>query len=233
MSWICGIDEAGRGPLAGPIVAAALVIPSDFDIQAIDSKKLSEKRREAWADEFQERHPQIQTAVVQISVAEINTKGIGWANKEIFRRLILQLEADIYLVDGNLKLFQGFSPHELAPFGDKVSRVQNEIKGDERIPVIAAASILAKTHRDRIMRELHQTYPQYHWDKNKGYGSAQHISAIRTFGNTLHHRQQFVATTEGKTYTRGGKVVAEQLLLLPPTTALLPFLLSQIIQYLL
>lgn len=225
---ICGIDEAGRGPLAGPIVAAGVVIPEDFDIQAIDSKKLTEKRRENWLEEFQIHYSEhgIEFAIEKIDVPEINAKGIGWANKEIFRRLILRLEADEYLVDGNLKLGQ---------VGEKTHQIWSEVKGDERIPVIAAASIVAKTYRDHLMRDLHEQYPQYHWANNKGYGSAQHISAIKTFGGTLHHRQKFLETVTNKEYTRNktGQPFAQQLLLLTAGPSLLiSAILGQFFQHL-
>jgi ribonuclease HII len=223
---ICGIDEAGRGPLAGPIVAAGIVIPESFDIQAIDSKKLTEKRREHWREEFQAHWAEygIQFAIEEINVPDINAQGIGWANKELFRRLILKLEADLYLVDGNLKL---------GDFGPKAASVQNEVKGDEHIPVIAAASILAKTYRDQLMRELHEQYPQYHWAKNKGYGSPQHISAIKTFGGTLHHRQKYLETVTNKDYLRkSGQPFAQQLFLLTAGPSLLiSALLGQFLQY--
>jgi ribonuclease HII len=207
---ICGLDEAGRGPLAGPIVAAAVVIPDGLEIEAVDSKRLSESRREAWAEDFKASAPErgILYAIYEISAWDINREGIGWANREVFRQLILKVDAGEYLVDGN---------HKIPDLGKKEKRTQSIIRADEFIPVVSAASILAKTHRDRIMRDLHERYPQYHWNKNKGYGTAQHISAIKTFGGTPYHRGQFVDTVKDKDYkTAMHEDRATPLLLLGP-----------------
>jgi ribonuclease HII len=221
---ICGIDEAGRGPLAGPLFAAAVVAPEDFELRAVDSKKLSQRQREAWLAEFEVLASVAGLAyrVEQISVAEINAHGIGWANREIFRRLILALEADEYWVDGRR--------NKLAGLGEKAERTRYEIKGDERLAIIAAASILAKTHRDRVMIELHQNYPHYRWDENKGYGTAAHISAIKTFGRTPHHRGMYATTVEGREYQREGRAVGKPLLLLGPGPLLLLLTLLQGLQ---
>lgn len=193
MKRICGIDEAGRGPLAGPLVAAAVVVPEGFEIMAVDSKRLSEKRRGIWRDEFANfAGDGIEYAYEIISVDEINEQGIEWANQEIFRRLVLRIEADVYLIDGNRKL---------KDLGEKEERCRNEVRGDERIPVIAAASILAKTRRDLIMRELALQFPQYHWDRNKGYGTKQHLMAIKKYGSTPYHRGKFMDTVKKKSYS--------------------------------
>lgn len=223
---ICGIDEAGRGPLAGPLFAAAVVAPEDFILEARDSKKLSQHQREVWLANFETLalSAGLVYRVEQISVAEINAHDIGWANREIFRRLILALEADEYWVDGKRNRLSGL--------GEKAERTRYEIGGDERFAIIAAASILAKTHRDRVMLELHHAYPQYRWDHNKGYGTAEHISAIKTFGRTPHHRGMYVTTVEGREYQRRGQTVAKPLLLLGPGTLILLLILLQSLQIL-
>jgi ribonuclease HII len=191
---ICGMDEAGRGPLAGPLVAAAIVAPEGYEFDARDSKKVTEKRREVWAEEFKATaHEQgLEYRIEIIDVHLINIYGIGWANKEIFRRLVMDLNADEYIIDGN---------HKVAPLVEDVekrARTQSVVRADETNSLVSAASILAKTTRDQLMRELHETYPQYGWLKNKGYGTRQHISALKTFGGTPHHRNQFVNTVQAK-----------------------------------
>jgi ribonuclease HII len=221
---ICGLDEAGRGPLAGPIVAAAVVIPRGMELDAIDSKRLSEKQRESWAENFKATASQrgIQYAIYEIDVWQINREGIGWANREVFRQLILKMDAGEYIVDGN---------HKLTDLGNKQKRTQSVIRADQFMPVVSAASILAKTHRDQIMRELHERYPHYHWNKNKGYGTAQHISALKTFGGTPHHRGKYVDTVKDKVYkTRNHEERAAPLLLLGPGSSVLLALLIQFFQ---
>jgi ribonuclease HII len=205
-------------------VAAAVVIPEGMPLDAVDSKRLTERRREAWVEQFKATAAEqgIRYGYYWIDVPTINERGIGWANREIFRQLILKYEADEYWVDGN---------HKLQELGDKQDRYQSVVRGDERIPVIAAASILAKTYRDAIMRELHERYPQYHWDRNKGYGSAAHISAIKTFGRSPYHRGLFAQTVEGKVYkNKNHQEFAQPLLLLGPGTAVLTLLLTQFLK---
>lgn len=215
MRLICGMDEAGRGPLAGPIVAVAVVAPEGYSIEAIDSKKLSAKKREVWVADHE---GQLQFFVEKIDVPEINLYGIGWANREVFQRLVKRIEADYYIVDGNLKL---------TGLGEKAAFTESRIRADETTPLVSAASILAKTIRDEMMRDLHEDYPHYHWVSNKGYGTKQHISALKTFGVSPHHRQDFVATVTRKAY-------AQPLLLLSAGTTIFPLLLlSQFIQHLL
>lgn len=193
---ICGMDEAGRGPLAGPLVAVAVVMPADLQIEAVDSKAVAEKRRFLLAETLKQ---QVEYHAEIISVEEIDMHGIGWANCEVFRRLIDKIEAETYIVDGNLKLKH---------LGEKASRTRCLVKADRDVPVVSAASILAKCIRDEIMLELHERYPVYHWNKNKGYGTQEHIRALKTFGSTPHHRRQFVQTVQNKSY-------AHQLYLLP------------------
>ena len=185
---ICGLDEAGRGPLAGPIVAVGVVVPHDFEVQAVDSKKLSPRRRQLWADDLKS---QVEYHVEIIEVPQINANNIGWANREIFQRLIQKIDADEYIVDGNLKL---------TDLGEKEQCVECCVRADQSVPVVSAASILAKTIRDEIMLELHEKYPVYHWHKNKGYGTAEHIRALKTFGGTPHHRGMYVDTVNSREY---------------------------------
>src|SRR5687768_12373494 len=190
MTLICGMDEAGRGPLAGPLVAVAVVMPADLEIEAMDSKALSEKRRFSLAETLRQ---QVKYHAEIISVDEINAYGIGWANREVFQRLINAIDADYYIVDGNLRL---------ANLGDKAKQTECLVKADRDITVVSAASILAKCLRDEIMLDLHKSFPVYHWHKNKGYGTQEHISALKTFGSTPHHRRQFVQTVQQKSYAQ-------------------------------
>lgn len=200
MMLICGLDEAGRGPLAGPLVAVAVLIQEDQTVDAIDSKKLSFKRRMRWADDLKNV---LEYEVEIITVEEINRFGIGWANKEIFQRLIRKIDADHYIVDGNLKL---------ADLGEKQKITICQIRADEHVPVVSAASILAKTIRDKMMLEYHEQFPVYRWDHNKGYPTPEHIRALKTFGGTPYHRWQYVKTVENRNYAD----YAQPLLLLPP-----------------
>ncbi len=187
---ICGLDEAGRGPLAGPLVAAAVVLPADFDFTARfpkipfrDSKKMSLLQREKAYNLITEHC--IACKIIEISVPEINANGIGWANRTIFELLINQTAADYYIVDGNLKL---------NPPVQLWGRTESRVRADESVQAVSAASILAKVTRDRIMHELDANYPVYGWAHNRGYGTREHIQAIREHGRTPHHRDQFVDT---------------------------------------
>ena len=179
-SRICGIDEAGRGPLAGPVFAAAVILPPEARIDGLnDSKKLSEKKREALFDQ-----------ITEISVAY----GVGFANeKEIDRVNILQatflamsravsalsVPADYALVDGN----------RMPPLPIPGETI---VKGDGLSASIAAASILAKVSRDRLMEELDRLYPQYGFSKHKGYGTALHREMILQHGPSPVHRESFL-----------------------------------------
>lgn len=183
---ICGLDECGRGPLAGPIVAAGVVLRIDhrkWRMDLDDSKKLKAKDRERLFELIMESGAKIEVEV--ISVRQINSRGIGWANKEIFRRLIKKIEADKYIVDGNLKLgrIQG-----------KGDRVKCKVKADKSRKCVMAASVVAKVTRDRLMKELHNKYPHYGWETNVGYGTKNHISAIVKHGSVPPHRRLFVET---------------------------------------
>ena len=194
MRRVCGLDEAGRGPLAGPLVAAAVVLPPDFIVTEQfpalkfgDSKKLSIRQREAAVEVIREYA--LALTVEVIPVEAINEQGIGWANRAAFERLIMRLEADDYIVDGNLKLDN---------LGRKARLTRSVIRADQTEQAVSAASIVAKVTRDRIMHDLHLDYPNYGWDHNMGYCTQAHIAALRAYGSCIHHRRQFVTTALSK-----------------------------------
>jgi ribonuclease HII len=193
---VCGLDEAGRGPLAGPLVAAAVVLPPDFRVAEQfpalkfgDSKKLSIRQREAAVEVIREA-AQVLTVEV-IPVEAINEQGIGWANRAAFERLIMRVEADEYIVDGNLKLDN---------LGRKARLTRSVIRADQTEQAVSAASIVAKVTRDRIMHDLHLDYPNYGWDHNMGYCTQAHLAALREYGSCIHHRRQFVTTALSKSH---------------------------------
>jgi ribonuclease HII len=175
---LCGMDEVGRGAFAGPLVAAAVVLPRGFRHPWLrDSKKLTAHQREVVATEVHRRA--LACAVAEISVADINLRGLGWANVEIFRRLVAEVAADGYCCDGRLRIDASHPVHCL-------------VRGDDLIPSISAASIVAKVHRDALMRRLHLEAPDYDWDHNKGYGAPAHRAAILTRGVHPEHRRVFI-----------------------------------------
>jgi ribonuclease HII len=175
---VAGVDEAGRGPLAGPVVAAAVVLPADLNIPELnDSKKISEKKR-------LELFPIIKSeslawAIASASPVEIDEINILNATFLAMRRCLQKVQAEHVLVDGNHKIREYFKPQ--SPI----------VKGDGRVLSIAAASILAKVTRDKLMEIAHQEYPEYFWDKNKGYPSKPHQEAILAQGWTRFHRRSF------------------------------------------
>lgn len=179
-SAICGVDEAGRGPLCGPVVAAACILPVDCVIEGLnDSKKLTEKKREALFDVILEKA--VCCSVAQASVEEIDALNILEATLLAMRRAIagLSVPADFALIDGNI--CRGFAlPARAVIHGDAIS------------PSIAAASILAKVTRDRMCIDLDAAYPMYGIAKNKGYGSKQHMEALRQYGPAPIHRKKFI-----------------------------------------
>ncbi len=177
---VCGVDEAGRGPLCGPVAAAACILPTGLVIEGLnDSKKLSEKKREALYDEICEKA--IAYCVVLGSVEEINETDILSTTLHAMRRAIdgLSVKADFALIDGNQT--RGFTlPCRPVIHGDAIS------------PSIAAASILAKVTRDRICMELDAAYPQYGIAKHKGYGTKAHMDALREHGPCEIYRTKFI-----------------------------------------
>lgn len=177
---VCGIDEAGRGPLCGPVVAAACILPDGLMIPGLnDSKKLTPAARDRLYDEI------VASAetyyIAEATVDEINELNILEATLLAMRRACAGLEpkADYLLVDGNV--FRGFDIPGRCVIG-----------GDAASPSIAAASILAKVTRDRMCEELDRQYPMYKIAKHKGYGTAEHIAALKEFGPSPIHRRQFI-----------------------------------------
>lgn len=175
-----GCDEAGRGCLAGPVVAAAVILPPDFKNEELnDSKQLTESRREALRPVIEREA--VAWAVAFVSPQEIDRINILRASIEAMHRAIDQLTVrpEALLIDGNR-----FIPYHDIPYTCIV-------KGDGKMMSIAAASVLAKTHRDEYMRELAARYPQYAWEINKGYPTLQHRDAIAKYGATEYHRKTF------------------------------------------
>ena len=175
-----GCDEAGRGCLAGPVTAAAVILPPDFHNDLInDSKQLTERQREQLRPIIEREA--VAWAVAMVSPQEIDNINILRASILAMHRALDQLEVrpEGILVDGNR-----FTPYQGIPF-------TTIVKGDGKMLSIAAASILAKTHRDELMRTLDQDFPQYGWAKNKGYPTHDHRAAIAEYGATIHHRHSF------------------------------------------
>lgn len=174
---VAGIDEAGRGPLVGPVFAAAVIIDPAHIIPGInDSKKLSERKREAL---FKEIIKYYQYGIGSASASEIDEINILEATKLACMRAAsnLPIKPDIILVDGNMKFN---NPSYISI-----------IKGDTLSLSIAAASIIAKVTRDRFMQDLSEQFPEYRWQQNKGYGTKTHIEALARLGSTEHHRRSF------------------------------------------
>lgn len=175
-----GCDEAGRGCLAGPVYAAAVILPSDFTNDLLnDSKQLSEKQRYQLRDVIEREA--VAWAVGVVTNEEIDKINILRASILAMHRAVAQLKVrpQHLLIDGNR-----FSPYEDIPH-------TTVVKGDATYMSIAAASILAKTYRDDFMLKIHQEFPQYHWDSNKGYPAPIHREAIRQYGTTPFHRMTF------------------------------------------
>lgn len=175
-----GIDEVGRGCLAGPVVAAAVILPEDFDLPGLtDSKQLTAHRREDYDHTIREKA--IAVSVGSATVKEIDRLNILGATFLAMERAIEGLEPhpEYLLIDGNR-----FRSHLEIPY-------ETIVGGDGRVASIAAASIVAKVYRDRLMARLAEKYPEYHWERNAGYGTAAHLAAIRSHGLTPHHRRTF------------------------------------------
>ncbi|WP_322200235.1 ribonuclease HII [Acutalibacter intestini] len=183
---ICGVDEAGRGPLAGPVCAAAVILPVDCEIEGLnDSKKLSEKRREA---------------LFEMIIEKAISYGIGWSDQEeidqvnilqatflAMSRAVSQLSpaAEFALIDGNRMPFLNIP-------GEAI------VKGDGQCACIAAASILAKVSRDRLLIEMDRQYPEYGFAQHKGYGTKTHYAAIKRYGILPVHRRSFLKKMDSK-----------------------------------
>ena len=177
---IAGCDEAGRGCLAGPVVAAAVILPKGFkNIILNDSKILSEKKRNLLRPIIEEEA--ITWAIGIVSPAEIDKINIFNASFLAMHRAIenLAIKAELLIIDGNR-----FNPYPKIPH-------ECIIKGDGKFMSIAAASVLAKTYRDNLMKELDLQFPDYHWKNNKGYPTKQHRKAIAEIGANKHHRKTF------------------------------------------
>ena len=183
-SVVCGVDEAGRGPLCGPVFAAACILPDGLVLEGLnDSKKLTPKKRDKLFDLIRENA--VAYCIASASVEEIDELNILEADLLAMRRAIdgLAVKAEFALIDGNIA--REFEIPARAVIG-----------GDAKSPSIAAASILAKVARDRDCLELDAQYPQYGIAKHKGYGTKQHMDALRTYGPSPIHRKQFIRFLE-------------------------------------
>ena len=179
-STICGIDEAGRGPLAGPVVVASVIMPADSMIEGVnDSKKVSEKKREKLYDQILEEAISYGVGIIgqdeidEINILNATKKGLTMSLQE------LTVKPDLIIVDALTHIDTMGIPYE------------SIIKGDAKCYSIGAASIIAKVTRDRIMREWDTIYPQYGFAQHKGYGTKMHMQAIREYGLTPIHRRSF------------------------------------------
>ena len=182
---LCGVDEAGRGPLAGPVCAAAVMLPRGHVIEGLnDSKKLTEKRREELYDVI--RSESVSYGIAFASVEEIETLNILGATFLAMNRAIKQLSPapELALIDGNRTK------------GIEVP-ARSIVKGDSKCADIAAASVLAKVTRDRYMLEMAEKYPQYHFEQHKGYGTKLHYEALREYGPSPIHRMSFLKKLYG------------------------------------
>ena len=182
---VCGVDEAGRGPLAGPVCAAAVILNEEIE-GLNDSKKLSEKKREALFDEIKEKS--VSFSIAFASVEEIEEYNILNATYLAMNRAIegLDVKADFALIDGNR-----------VPTGITVP-CETVVKGDAKSCSVAAASILAKVTRDRLMLEEDKKYPEYNFKKHKGYGTKEHTDAILKYGMSPIHRPSFLKKLLGE-----------------------------------
>ena len=184
LGLICGVDEAGRGPLAGPVVAAAVIMPTGPALPGLkDSKQLLPETREILDAEIRSRA--LAFAVMEVGAREIERLGILAAS---LKAMVLAVKAltvfpEMVLVDGNQPLSLDYPQ-------------QPVVKGDDRCPAIAAASILAKVHRDRRMVAYHRDYPQYNFARHKGYATPEHLEALKCWGPCLIHRRTFKGVKE-------------------------------------
>ena len=177
---VCGVDEAGRGPLAGPVCAAAVILPENTVIEGVnDSKKLSEKKREALFDVIKEQA--LSYSIAFASVEEIEDINILNATMLAMKRAVegLDIKADYAMIDGNR-------------LPDLTIDSEFIVKGDAKSMSIACASILAKVSRDRLLYKYAEEYPEYLFDKHKGYGTKAHVEAIKKYGPCPYHRLSFL-----------------------------------------
>ena len=177
---VCGVDEAGRGPLAGPVCAAAVILPENTIIEGVnDSKKLSEKKREALLEVI--KAEAVSYSIAYASVEEIESMNILNATMLAMKRAVegLDVKADYAMIDGNR-------------LPDLCIDSECIIKGDAKSMSIACASILAKVSRDRLLYKYAEEYPMYGFDKHKGYGTKAHTAAIKEFGPCPYHRMSFL-----------------------------------------
>lgn len=178
---IAGVDEAGRGPLAGPVVAAAVMFENDYIIEGVnDSKKLSEKKRESLYELI--INGSLAYGIGIVDHNQIDKINILQASLKAMKLAVDQLKTkpDLVLIDGNKTFYSEIEAEAI-------------VKGDSKSFAIAAASIIAKVTRDRIMYEASRVYPQYLWNKNKGYATREHIEAIQKYGPTNLHRKTFLS----------------------------------------
>ena len=185
-SCICGVDEAGRGPLAGPVCAAAVILPEGAVIEGLDdSKKLTEKKRERLYDIIKETA--VAYSVAYGTLEEIETVNILEATYFAMNRAIegLNVKPDFALIDGNR-----------VPCGIKIP-CETIVKGDSKSMSVAAASVLAKVTRDRLMLEYDKKYPEYNFKKHKGYGTKEHTELIKQYGPCEIHRLSFLKNILG------------------------------------
>lgn len=206
MKWIVGIDEVGRGALAGPVVVAAAALlqkagpPRSVALGPLkDSKKLTAKKREAWCAYFND-HTQIQFAVARVYPRQIERRNISKAAnvaaERAFDRLVQKYRLDPKIsvfLDGGL--FLGNSSQRGIGDQGKIKNAKTIIKGDEKINAIKVASIVAKVHRDKFMRGLAKKYPAYGFEVHKGYGTTAHMAAIKKHGASAAHRLTFLGKT--------------------------------------
>ena len=183
---VCGVDEAGRGPLCGPVFAAACILPDGLYIEGLnDSKKLTEKKREKLFDIIKKEA--VAYSIASADVEEINEMNILEADLLAMRRAIdgLGVKADFAIIDGNIAR-------------DFQIPARAVVKGDSKSMSIAAASVLAKVARDRLCLELDREYPQYGIAKHKGYGTKEHMDALRKYGPSPIHRKKFIRFLDKK-----------------------------------